>query len=96
MLYIQVVYCKNPKMKGENQMKNNKGITLISLTVTVFILLLLASTLILSSRGSYSIIKVQNFISKMKIIQAKVDELNKENADAKASFKKEAKSKIEK
>ena len=29
-------------------------------------------------------------------LRAKVDELNKENADAKASFKKEAKSKIEK
>lgn len=56
-------------------MKNNKGISLISLTVTIFIMLLLASTIIISTRDSYSVIKVQNFISKMKIIQSKVDEL---------------------
>ena len=61
-------------------MKNSKGITLITLVVTIFILLLLSSTLILSSRGTYSIIKLQNFISKMKIIQAKVDELSESDS----------------
>ena len=57
-------------------MKNNKGITLITLSITIFILLLLSSTLILSTRDTYSIIKLQKFISKMKIIQAKVDEVS--------------------
>ena len=61
-------------------MKNNKGISLISLVVTILILLLLASTLIISTRDSYSVVKVQNFISKMKIIQSKVDNLS-ENKD---------------
>lgn len=61
-------------------MKNSKGVTLITLAVTIFILLLLSSTLILSSRGTYSIIKLQNFISKMKIIQAKVDELSESDS----------------
>lgn len=56
-------------------MKKDKGISLISLVVTVFILLLLASTIIISTRDSYSVIKVQNFMSKLKIIQAKVDNL---------------------
>lgn len=56
-------------------MKNNKGISLISLAVIVFIMLLLASITIVSSRDAYSVIKTQNFVSKMKIIQAKVDEV---------------------
>ena len=60
--------------------KNNKGITLITLSITIFILLLLSSTLILSTRDTYSIIKVQNFISKMKIIQAKVDEVSENDS----------------
>ena len=39
---------------------------------------------------------MENFYYSEDEAKAKVDELNKENADAKASFKKEAKSKIEK
>lgn len=61
-------------------MKNNKGITLITLSITIFILLLLSSTLILSTRDTYSVIKLQNFISKMKIIQAKVDEVSENDS----------------
>lgn len=57
-------------------MKNNKGISLISLAVIVFIMLLLSSITIVSSRDAYSVIKTQNFISKMKIIQAKVDDVS--------------------
>ena len=61
-------------------MKNNKGITLITLSITILILLLLSSTLILSTRDTYSVIKLQNFISKMKIIQAKVDEVSENDS----------------
>lgn len=57
-------------------MKNNKGISLISLAVIVFIMLLLTSITIVSGRDAYSVIKAQNFISKMKIIQARVDEVS--------------------
>lgn len=60
-------------------MKNNKGITLISLSITIFILLLLSSTLIISTRGAYSVVKTQDFISKMKIIQARVDNIAEED-----------------
>ncbi len=39
---------------------------------------------------------MENFYYSEEEAKSKVDELNKENSDAKASFKKEAKSKIEK
>lgn len=56
-------------------MKNNKGVSLISLVVAVIILLLLSSVTITSNREAHSVIRLQSFISKMKIIQAKVDEI---------------------
>lgn len=56
-------------------MKNNKGISLMSLIVAVVILLLLSTVIISAGREAYRVIKLQNFISKMKIIQSKVDEI---------------------
>ena len=56
-------------------MKRNRGVSLISLVVAVIILILLTGVAISSNKEAYSIIKMQDFISKMKIIQAKVDEV---------------------
>ena len=49
-------------------MKNNKGVSLISLVVAVIILLLLSSVTITANREAYSVIRLQSFISKMKLI----------------------------
>ena len=56
-------------------MKKNGGITLISLVVTVLILLIISSVSIQVSVRVYNDAKLQNYISKLKVIQAKVDNL---------------------
>lgn len=60
-------------------MKKNNGITMISLTITIVILLLLSSITVTVNLDSYNIIKVQNFIAKMKVIQSKVDDISEKN-----------------
>ena len=56
-------------------MRNNSGITMISLAVTLIILALLAGIGISLGLDSYETSKVQNFIATMKIIQGKVDQI---------------------
>lgn len=62
-------------------MKKNNGITLISLVVTIVILLLISTVTINVGMDSYNLIAVENFTSKLKIIQAKVDNIAEENED---------------
>lgn len=62
-------------------MRKNQGITLISLVITIVILLLLSSITITIGTDAYDMVKVQNFISKMKVIQGKVDDIAEEIDD---------------
>ena len=62
-------------------MKNNSGITMVSLVVTIVILFLLASISINVGTESYNMMKIQSFISKMKVIQGKVDNIAEETDD---------------
>ena len=58
--------------------KNSKGITLIALIITVIIMLILVSVSTYTGLESYSRAARTEFISRMQLIQAKVDEIVKE------------------
>lgn len=62
-------------------MKKNNGITLISLVVTILILLLLSTVTVNVGVETYNMIKVENFKSELKVIQAKVDNIAEETDD---------------
>ena len=57
-------------------MRNSKGITMITLVVTIVVLVILSSIVVQVGLEAYETVKVQNFISKMKVIQGKVDEIS--------------------
>lgn len=54
-------------------MKNEKGITLISLVTTVILIIILASIGTYTGVESYNSMRVQAFVSKMITLQEKVD-----------------------
>ncbi len=56
-------------------MKNEKGITMISVVISILVLLLISSITITFNMEAYRMVKVQNFISQLKVIQAKVDDV---------------------
>lgn len=56
-------------------MKNQKGITLIALVITIILVLLLSTIAIQTGTESYQNIKVKAFVSKMIVIQEAVDKL---------------------
>ena len=60
-------------------MKKNNGITMISLTITIVILVILSSITVMVNLDAYNITKVQNFIAKMKAIQTRVDHIAEQN-----------------
>lgn len=62
-------------------MKDNKGITLMSLVVTIIILFIMSTLTVRVGIDAYNTIKVQNFISNMKVIQTKVDNIAEETDD---------------
>ena len=62
-------------------MKKNKGITLISLVIVILNLFILSSVTIQVGIRVYNEAKVENYISKLKVIQAKVDNLAEETDD---------------
>ena len=62
-------------------MKKNNGITMISLVITIILLLLISSVTIQVGVRSYNEVKIQNFVSKLKVIQAKVDNMVEGNVD---------------
>lgn len=67
--------------KGVIRVKNNKGITLMSLVITIVILLLISTVTIDVGIGAYSLTKEQNFISQLKLVQSKVDNFVEETQD---------------
>jgi len=62
-------------------MKNNKGITLMSLVIAILLLFIISSVAVNTGINVYNQIRVENFISKMKLIQAKVDNISEETND---------------
>lgn len=62
-------------------MKNQKGITMVSLVVAIVVLFLISSVTINLSMDTYHIANIQSFISKMKVIQGKVDNIAQETDD---------------
>lgn len=62
-------------------MKKNNGITMISLMVTIVILMIISSITINLSLDAYHMVKVQDFIAKMSVIQGKVDQIAEETND---------------
>ncbi len=59
-------------------MRRNKGITLISLAVTIAIILILATISVHTGIEAYKMMQVQNFVAEMKVIQARVNQVTEE------------------
>lgn len=55
--------------------KDNKGITLVSLIITIIIMSILVSVVTYSGIDTYRNAKITNFVAQMQLIQTKVDEL---------------------
>ena len=55
--------------------KDNKGITLVSLIITIIIMSILVSVVTYSGIDTYKNAKITNFVAQMQLIQTKVDEL---------------------
>lgn len=62
-------------------MRNNKGITMMALTITIVVMFILSTMTINISFDAYHVIKVQNFVAKMKVIQSKVDNFVEETGE---------------
>ena len=56
-------------------MKNQKGITLVSLVVTIILLFVLASITTSAGLDSYRTMQVQTFVAKMKVLQSKTSQI---------------------
>lgn len=59
--------------------KDNKGITLVALIITVILMLILTSVTTYTGVNTYRNMQVTKFITQMKLIQGKVDELKNSN-----------------
>ena len=60
----------------KNKIEEKKGITLITLILTVILMLILVSIATYTGLDTYNNAKVNRFVYKMQLIQAKIDELN--------------------
>ena len=66
---------KKELMKGtKKNMKNNKGVTLISLMLTVIVILILTSAMIYNTKNQLEMRKVQNLNLDIENLNAKVDD----------------------
>ena len=54
-------------------MKNEKGVTMVSLVVTIILMVILASVTTYSGIESYKDMKKENYIAQLKVIQEKVN-----------------------
>lgn len=54
-------------------MKNENGVTLVALVTTIILIFIIASVATSTSLTSYKLMKVQNFVAKMQVIQEKVN-----------------------
>lgn len=58
----------------KNITKDNRGITLVALILTVIIMLILTSVIVYTGLDTYKFSKVNAFVTEMQLIQSKVDE----------------------
>ena len=88
------------KRKGREKMKvkNNKGITLIALTITIIILLILASITICSGKESIKKAQLESLKTNMLLIKAKakeyVEQASFKNGVNKSEISEEAKNEL--
>ena len=88
------------KRKGREKMKvkNNKGITLIALTITIIILLILASITIYSGKESIKKAQLESLKTNMLLIKAKakeyVEQASFKNGVNKSEISEEAKNEL--
>lgn len=68
-------------------MRNNKGMSMISLVLAMIIMVLLSAITVDVGVQAYNSIRVQNFISQLKVIQGKVDQVSEEEIDFSAFVK---------
>lgn len=61
------------------KLKNNKGITLVALIITVILMLILVSVATYSGINTYNNTEVTKFVAQMQLIQTKIDGLVEEN-----------------
>ena len=52
-------------------MKSENGVTLVALVVTIILIFIIASVTTNTNLSSYRIMKAQNFVAKMQVIQEK-------------------------
>lgn len=57
------------------KMKDNKGITLVALIITVIMMLILASVAVYTGVDTYKQARVMEYVQEMQLIQSKVDEI---------------------
>ncbi len=62
-------------------MKNENGITMVSLVITILILLMLSTVTFNVGFQMFHMSNMQNFVGKMKVVQSKVDNLIEEKKD---------------
>ena len=62
--------------------KDNKGITLIALIITIIVMLILVSAATYTGFDTYENTKVNHFVAQMQLIQAKVDEMTTEELNS--------------
>lgn len=61
------------------ELKNNKGITIVALIITVILMLILVSVATYSGINTYKNTEVTKFVAQMQLIQTKIDGLVEEN-----------------
>lgn len=65
-----------PWERNEIKMRKNKGITLISLAITVLVMAILATTVVYNGRNAVDNSKKQQFVSDLEMVQAKVNTIS--------------------
>ena len=64
----------------KNRTKDNKGITLIALIITIIVMLILVSVTTFTGIDTYKESRVNHFVTQMQLLQAKVDDLVSTNS----------------
>lgn len=76
------IFNNNAKEEGEGYLKNQKGITLITLVITIIIMIILAGVVIYNGMESINTSRKLAFISELEMIQAKVNVIYEERKES--------------
>ena len=80
----------------KNKLRQEKGITMMALVVTIIILLILTSVLVFNTQDSVYIKRLNNLYSDIELLRAKTDEYYNEYGQIPAKIKYENKIQLEK